>query len=33
MAAKITGASLQPILSRLNTIPNYHPFEADAFSG
>ena len=32
MAAKITGASLQPILSRLNTIPNYHPFEADAFS-
>ena len=32
MAAKITGASLQPILRRMNDAPNYHPFEADAFS-
>ena len=32
MAAKITGASLQPILRKINDLPNYHPFEADAFS-
>ena len=27
----VTGASLTPILQRLNSVEGYHPFEADAF--
>ena len=27
----VTGASLTPILQRLNSVSGYHPFEADAF--
>lgn len=30
--ADVTGASLAPIYSRLNSAPNYHPLEADTFA-
>lgn len=32
MATRITGASLDPILTRLNGVDNYHPLDADTFS-
>ena len=32
MATRITGASLDPILTRLNGVDNYHPLNADTFS-
>lgn len=32
MATNVTGAQLAPIADRLNNIPQYHPFEANAFS-
>ena len=30
--ANVTGASLNPIFSRLNSAPEYHPLEADTFA-
>lgn len=30
--ANVTGAELNPIYQRLNQVPTYHPFEANAFS-
>ena len=32
MMANVTGASLNPIYSRLNSAPEYHPLEADTFA-